>query len=86
MTFDDRFNYDLFFETIMWKSKQKHKSTREPQLPANSRASRKRAKQDVFHRMVMTSLESKTRSDLYINMKKSSMMPLLLAHGLQRTA
>ena len=50
----------LFFESIMGKSKQKHKSTREPQLSANSRAARKRAKQDVVHRMVKESLESKT--------------------------
>ena len=59
-----------FFEYIMGKSKQKHKSTREPQLSANSRAARKRAKQDVVHRMVVTSLESKTRGDVYGNVKK----------------
>ena len=50
-----------FFESIMGKRKQKHKSTREPQLSANGRAVRKRAKQDVVHGMVITSLESKTR-------------------------
>ena len=54
----------------MGKSKQKHKSTREPQLSANSRAARKRAKQDVVHGMVVTSLESKTRGDVYGNVKK----------------
>ena len=54
----------------MGKSKQKRKSTREPQLSANSRAARKRAKQDVVHRMVVTSLESKTRGDVYGNVKK----------------
>ena len=46
----------------MGKSKQKRKSTRELQLSANSRAARKRVKQDVVNRMVMTSLESKTRA------------------------
>ena len=59
-----------FFEYIMGKSKQKHKSTREPQLSANSIAARKRAKQDAVHRMVLTSLESKTRGDVYGNVKK----------------
>ena len=44
----------------MGTSKQKIKCTREPQISANGRADRKRAKQDVVHRMVMTSLESKT--------------------------
>ena len=48
----------------MGKSKQKQKFTREPQLPANSKAARKKAKQDVVHRVVMTSLESKTRGDV----------------------
>ena len=81
MTSDDRFTYDLFFETIMGKSKQKHTSTREPQLSANSRSARKIDKQDVVHRMVMTSLESKKRGDVYGNVIKSSMMPFLLAHG-----
>ena len=36
---------------------------------ANSRAAKKRSKQDVVHRMVMTSLESKTRGDVYVNVK-----------------
>ena len=48
----------------MGKNKQKAR------LSANIRASRKRAKQDVVHVMVMTSLESKTRGDVYINVKK----------------
>ena len=65
----------------MGNSKQKLKSTREPQLSANSRVARKRAKQDVVHRMVMTSLESKTRGDVYENVEKSSMMKFMLAHG-----
>ena len=56
----------------MGKSKQKRKSAGEPQLSANSRAARKRAKQNVVHRMVMTYLESKTRGDVYGNVKKSS--------------
>ena len=71
----------LYHRPIMGKSKQKQKSTREPQISSNSRADRKRAKQDDVHRMVVTSLESKTRGDFYGNVKKSSMMPLLLAHG-----
>ena len=54
----------------MGKSKQKRKSTREPHLSVNSRASRKRAKQDVFHRVIMIYLESKKRVDFYGNMKK----------------
>ena len=54
----------------MGKRKSKRKSTREPQLSSNSRAARKRDKQDVVHRMVMTSLESKTRGDVYGNMEK----------------
>ena len=54
----------------MGKSKQKRKSAREPQLSANIRAARKRAKQDVVHRMVMISLESKTRGHVYRNVKK----------------
>ena len=69
-----------FLEYIMGKSKQKRKSTREPQLSANSRAARKRAKQDVVHRMVVTYLERKTRGDVYGNAKKISMMTLLLAN------
>ena len=81
MTFDDCFTCDLFFETIMGKSKQKLKSTREPQLLTNSIVSRKRDEQDVVNRMVMTSLESKTRVDVYGNVKTSSMMPLMLSHG-----
>ena len=62
--------YYSFFESIMGKSKQKHKSTREPQLSANTRVFRNRAKQDVIHRMVVTSLEIKTRGDVYSNVKK----------------
>ena len=50
----------------MGKRNQKLKSTREPQISANSRAARKRAKQDAVHRMVMTSLESKTRGFLTV--------------------
>ena len=45
----------------MEKSKQKHKSTREPQISANSISAKKRAKQDVVRGMVVTSLEIKTR-------------------------
>ena len=81
MKFDDWFNYNLFFETIMRKSKQKCKSTREPPLLANSREARKRSKQDVVHRMVMASLDRKTRGDVYIDDKKPLMMPFLFAHG-----
>ena len=62
-------NYS-FFGSIMGKSKQKRKSTGELQLSANSRSDRKRAKQDVVHRMVATSLESKTRGNVYGNVKK----------------
>ena len=65
----------------MGNSKQKQKSTREPQLSANHRAASKRAKQDVVHMIVMTSLESKARGDVYGNVKKILMMPLLLDHG-----
>ena len=65
----------------MAKSKQQHKSTREPKLSANIRASSKRAKQDVVHRMVMASLDRKTRGDVYIDDKKPLMMPFLFAHG-----
>ena len=54
----------------MGNSKQKRKPTREPQLSANSRASRKIAKQYVVHRMFMTSLERKTSGDVYGNIKK----------------
>ena len=53
----------------MGKSKHKCKYTREPQLSANSRAVRKRAKQDVVHGMVVKSLESKTRGGVYGNVK-----------------
>ena len=34
--------------------------------------------------MFVTSLDIKTRDDIYRNMKRSSMMPLLLAHEWQR--
>ena len=61
----------IFFETIMVKSKQKRKSTREPQLSANRRVARKRAKQDVFHRMVMTSLDSKKIGAVNGNVKNN---------------
>ena len=54
----------------MGKIKQKRKSTREPQLSANSRASRKKDKQDVVHGMAVTYLERKTRGDVYRNVKK----------------
>ena len=60
MTNDNLFTYYLFFETIMGKSNQKLKSTREPRLSSNSKADRKRSKQDVVHRMVMKYLDSKT--------------------------
>ena len=61
-------NYS-FFEYIAGKSKKKRKSTREPHLSENSRAAMKRDKQDVVHGMVVTSLEIKTRGDVYGNMK-----------------
>ena len=64
----------------MGKSKQKHKSIREPQLSANIKASRKRSKKDVVYRMVVTSLESKKRGYVYRNVKKSMIVPFLLAH------
>ena len=53
----------------MGKSKQKRKSTKEPHISANSRTASKRAKKYVVHRMVMTSLESKKRGDVYGNVK-----------------
>ena len=53
----------------MGKSKQKQKSTRESQLSVNSRAARKRAKHDVVYGMAVASLESKTRGDVYGNVK-----------------
>ena len=59
-----------FFESIMGKSKHKRESIREPQLSANSRSARKISKKDVFRRMVVASLESKTKGDVYGNMKK----------------
>ena len=64
----------------MGKIKQKRKPTREPQLPANSRAARKRPKQDVVHMMIMQFLESKTTSNVFGNVKKW-MIPLMLSHG-----
>ena len=70
-----------FFESIIGKSKQKYKSTSETQIPEKSRADRKRYKQDVVHGIVMTSLESKTRGDVYGNVENLVMMTLLLAHG-----
>ena len=60
-----------FFESIMGKRKHKRKSTREPHISANSRAARNRAKQDVVHRMVVTSIESKTRGYVYGNVKNN---------------
>ena len=53
----------------------------EPQLSANSRAARRVAKQDVVHRMVVTYLDSKTRGYVYVNVKKSLIMTLLLSYG-----
>ena len=53
-------NYSVF-ESILGKSKQKRKSTGGTQLSSNSRAARKRAKQDVVHRIVVTSVESKKK-------------------------
>ena len=70
----------------MGKRKQKRKSTREPQISSNSISVRNRAKQDMVHRMVMSSLDIKTRGDVYGNEKKSPMMTLLLTHGCHRTA
>ena len=49
------------FESITGKSKQKRKSTKEPHLSENSRAARKRAKQDVVHMMVVASLREKNK-------------------------
>ena len=54
----------------MRKSKQKIKFTREPQHTENSIEYRKRAKQYVVRRMVMTYLESKMRVDVYGNVKE----------------
>ena len=54
----------------MGNSKQKRKSTREPQISEKNVVSRKRAKNYVVHIMVSTSLESKTRGDVYGNVKK----------------
>ena len=59
-----------FLESIMGKSKQKRKSTRESELPTNSIAARKRSKEYGVHRMVMTNLWCKTRGDVYRNVKK----------------
>ena len=70
MKFEDGFIYDLFFVNIMVKRKHKHKSTIEPQLSANIRAARNSSKQDMVHRMVMTSIESKTPGDICGNVKK----------------
>ena len=65
----------------MGKSKQKHKTTREPHTSANSREARKRATKYVVHRMVMKSLYIKTRGDVNVSVRRSWMMPFLLAHG-----
>ena len=62
----------------MGRSKHKHKSARETWLSANSRVDRKRDKQDVVHRMVMTSIEIKTIGDVYGHVKKPSMMTFLM--------
>ena len=48
----------------MGTSKHKRRRTREPHLSENSRVARKRAKQDVVHGMVMTSLDIKTRGNI----------------------
>ena len=48
----------------MGKIKNKGKYNRGPQLSANNIAARKRSKQDAVHRIVMTYLERKTRSDV----------------------
>ena len=61
-----------FLESIMEKSKQKCKSTREPQLSANSISARKRDKQDLVHRIDVTYIDIKTRGDVYGNVKKTS--------------
>ena len=53
----------------MGNSKEKHKSTREPQISENNRADREIAKQYMVHRMVMTYLERKTRCDIYGDVK-----------------
>ena len=55
----------------MGKSKQKRKFTREIHLSANTRSARNRAKQDVVHRMVVISLERKTRGEVYGNVIKN---------------
>ena len=59
----------VFFKSIMGKRKQKRKSNRETLLSANGRADRKRAKQDVVHRFVLTSIEGKIIGDVYGNFK-----------------
>ena len=59
-----------FLASTRGKSKHKHKSTRESHLSANSIAARKRAKKDVVHRIVSTSLEREKRGDVYGNVKK----------------
>ena len=66
MKFDEWFTYDSWFIFRIYHGDEKIETqyTREPQLSANSRADRKRAKKDVVHRMVITSLESKTRGDV----------------------
>ena len=53
----------------MVKSKQKRKSAREPNISTNSREAINRAKTYVVHKMVMTSIKSKTRGDVYGNVK-----------------
>ena len=63
----------------MRKIEQKLKSARDHQLSSNSRAARKRAKQDVINRMDMKYLEIKTRGGVYRNVKKASIIPFLLA-------
>ena len=59
-----------FFESIMVKSKQKFKPTKEPQLSANSRVAIKRAGKDVVRRMIVKYLERKTRDDVYGDSEK----------------
>ena len=58
-----------FLESTMGKIKQKRKYTRESYLSAKIIAARKRYKQDIVHGMVSKSLESKTRGDVYGNVK-----------------
>ena len=63
----------------------------EPQISANVIAARRRAKQDVVHRMVMTSLERIISGDVYSNAKiiiddASFVSPLVLEDSLKFAA